>query len=106
MSPAAEHIAAYGTFWLGLMNQIGPGENTADANRLPRALRHPYLTVGPDSSLSFTQLRQLTDQFTEITGIAYSGVGVGTQPSVPTVPASVDLPPNILRLTQLGFYKA
>lgn len=101
ISPAAERIADYGSTWLKLMGQLGPGENTADPARLPRALRHPYITVGPDSSLSFTVLRQLSDKFGEITGLAYS---YATQ-STPSVPASVDLPPNVLRLVNFGIYK-
>lgn len=100
--PAAARLTDYGAAWLALMGQLGPGENTADLARLPRSLRHPYVSVGPASSLSFTLLRQLSDQFGEITSLAYSVAS----PVTPTVPATVDLPPNILRLVNFGVYKA
>jgi len=102
ISPAAERLADYGSTWLELMGQLGPGENTADAARLPRALRHPYIAVGPAASLSFPLLRQLSDKFTEMTSVAYSYASSMS----PTVPATVDLPPNVLRLTRFGIYKA
>lgn len=101
ISPAAEHILDYGKAWLQLMGGLGPGENTADAARLPRALRHPYVSTGPDSSLSFPMLQKLSKRFGEITSLAYS---TGFDVSAPTVPATVDLPPNILRLTSFGIY--
>lgn len=103
ISPAAERVLDYGKAWLAIMGTLGPGENTADPARLQngRGLRHPFVTSGPDSSLSFTLLRQLSDQFSEITSLAYS---TGFDVSAPTVPATVDLPPNILRLTSFGIY--
>lgn len=100
ISPAAERLLDYGAAWLRLMGALGPGENTTDA-RLPRALRHPYITTGASASLSFQMLRDLSDQFSEMTQLTYSYVTVYD----PTVPASVDDPPNVLRLVNFGVYK-
>lgn len=102
VSPAAEHILDYGSKWVELMGNLGPGENTADTARLPRALRHPYLSAVPDSSLSFVMLRQMSDAFSEITSLSYTSA---TSPTSPSVPATVDLPPNILQLQRFAIYK-
>ena len=101
ISPAAERIGDYGAKWVELMGELGPGENTTDPNRLPRALRHPYVSAGPDSSLSFVLLRKLSDQFNEITNLAYSYRSA----TAPSVPASVNLPPNVLRLVRFAIYQ-
>jgi hypothetical protein len=102
ISPAAERLADYGAAWLNAMGELGPGENTADVNRLPRALRRPYLSVGPGSSLSFPMLKQMSARFSEITSLSYGYANLYS----PTVPASVQSPPNVLRLVHFGIYKA
>lgn len=102
ISPAAERLADYGSAWLTAMGELGPGENTTDAGRLPRALRRPYLSVGPSASLSFPMLKHMSDRFTEITSLAYGYANLYS----PTVPATVADPPNVLRLVHFGIYKA
>ena len=101
ISPAAEKMTTYGAAWLSLMGALGPGENASDS-RLPRALRHPYQSIGPSSALSFVMLRQLSDLYSEMASIAYSTATVLT---APTVPASVATAPNVLRLLHFGIYK-
>jgi hypothetical protein len=103
ISPAAERLSEYGAAWLALMGALGPGENAGPTDaRLPRSLRHPYVSVGPSSSLSFPMLKLLSDRFSEITSLAYGYSNV----SVPTVPADVSTAPNVLRLLHFGIYKA
>ncbi len=102
ISPAAAHMEAYGIKWLALMNELGCGEQTTIAGRVPRALRHPYVADEVDSSLNITQLTALRNSFPEITDAAWSYRSA----SVPTVPAGgVDDPPNVLTVRQFGIYK-
>ncbi len=107
ISPAAERLADYGSFWFDQIAALGPGENTADVNRLPRALRHPYVAVESPSYPAFDQLKKLKDRFPEIVTAGYGTFSI--VPTIaflppPSVPASVDLPPNIYQLRNFGIY--
>lgn len=99
--PASEQLANYGDAWVGIFRELGPGENTADANRLPRAKRHPFITDEDPTSLTAVVLRRLTDKFPEITDHEY----VLRSPSTPTVPASVSTAPNVLVPRRFAIYK-
>ena len=99
--PAAEQLVNYGDGWVKLFRDLGPGENTADVNRLPRAKRHPYITDEDPTSLTAVVLHRLTDQFPEITDHEYAL----RSPSSPSVPGSVSTAPNVLVPRRFAIYK-
>lgn len=108
ISPPSERIKDYGNEWLRQIYTLGPGENTADSARLPRSLRHPYVTVESPSYPAFDQLDALKAKFQEITTIGYGQFLI--VPTVafldpPTVPIDVDTAPNIYAIQNFGIYK-
>jgi uncharacterized phage protein gp47/JayE len=108
ISPPSERLKDYGTEWLAQMSTLGPGENTADAARLPRSLRHPYVTVESASYPAFAQLDGIKAKFPEIVTIGYGQFLL--VPTVafldpPDVPASVDTAPSIFAIRNFGIYK-
>jgi uncharacterized phage protein gp47/JayE len=100
ISPAAVNADGYGTSWVNSLRVVGPGENTSDANRIPRALRHPYVADEDPSALTFLMLRAVQDNHPEISDIAWSY----RSSTAPLVPASVATPVNILVPSQFGIY--
>jgi uncharacterized phage protein gp47/JayE len=101
ISPAATNLNDYGASWRDILESIGPGENTTDANRLPRAARHPLTSAEDSPALNASQTRRLQNAHEEIVDIAYGY----RERTAPTVPASVDDAPNVLTIDNLGFYK-
>jgi hypothetical protein len=101
ISPASEQLLNYGDAWIELFRALGPGENTNDVNRLPRAKRHPYVTDEDPTSLTAVVLRRLTEPFPEITDHEY----VFKSLSGPSVPGSVATAPNVLIPRRFAIYK-
>lgn len=101
ISPAAVNISAYGQTWRESMRRLGPGENTSDANRIPRALRRPFIADAWNPSLTVKQLLDLSDAHAEISDVSWSYRSLST----PTVPASVATAPNVLASRHFGIYK-
>lgn len=101
VSPGAHNIQAYANTWCGEMNKLGPGENTADQSRLPRARRHPYSESGWSAELTARQITNLMNAHSEITDAEYSLI----TPSSVTVPGSIDSAPYVRRLTHFAIYK-
>lgn len=104
LSPAAEHLKDYGTTWLDLMEGLGPGENTADAELLlnGRSLRKPtFSRGGPRSGLTSYQLHKMQSEHEEIEDIAWSVRSL----SAPAVPAAISDAPNVLIPGNFGVYK-
>jgi len=103
ISPDATNIEGYGKTWIEIMRTLGPGEATADANRLPRSKRHPYLTsdtaLAPD--LKTSKLALLKDAHTEILDYGYGYRSATT----PTIPATVATAPSVLVPRHFGVYK-
>jgi uncharacterized phage protein gp47/JayE len=93
VSPDAQNLARYGETWVSLFGELGPGEITSDANRLPRSKRHPLVAdEDPSSITAGVAAQRMKNKHSEITDIE-----LGYAPTTtPTVPASVDDPPNIL----------
>jgi Baseplate J-like protein len=107
ISPAAEGLDKYGAAWVDIFREMGPGENTADASRLPRSKRHPFVTDEDPSSMTTSMLGKMAQKFPEIADIEYgirfvNGVSGATSP---TVPASVATAPNVLVPRRFGVYK-
>jgi uncharacterized phage protein gp47/JayE len=120
ISPAAVQLERYGQQWIRSVGTLGPGENTDDANRLPRAARHPtpdqdlvVEIVGPagnvtkriaiprwPTELTITQLDAIK-KGTSITDIEWLTRSL----TAPTVPASVADPPNVLVGRHFGIYE-
>lgn len=98
--PAAVNSDAYGTSWVASMRALGPGENTADINRLPRALRHPYVADEDPSAISFLTLKSFKGNMSEVTDLAFGYLSV----TAPTVPVAVNLPVNVLVPRHFGIY--
>jgi hypothetical protein len=90
----------YGQTWLASFERLGPGENTADANRLPRAYRHPTPQTGWPLGLTIAQLTDLRNAHPEISDAAWSY----RSPTTPVVVASVATAPNILAPQHFGVY--
>jgi uncharacterized phage protein gp47/JayE len=100
ISPNALNLNGYASFWIEQFRGLGPGQNTSELDRLPRALRHPYVTDEDPSDVTTILLAQLAVAYPEISAIAF-GVSATT---TPTVPSDADDPPNILVPGKLGFY--
>jgi hypothetical protein len=99
--PASQNLSGYGDAWVQTFRSLGPGENTSDTNRLPRARRHPSPAEEDPYSITNSVLKTITVQYPEITdfSIGYSSA------TTPTVPASTALPPNILIPRHFAIYK-
>jgi uncharacterized phage protein gp47/JayE len=101
ISPAAERLDDYAATLLDEFEALGPGENTADANRLPRAQRNPTVAEGgPPSDLTEAFKARFIREHAEISNAVISYAPTTT----PTVPASVDDPPNVLVPRHFGVY--
>jgi hypothetical protein len=120
ISPAAVQLEQYGRQWIASVGTLGPGENTADGNRLPRAARHP----APDQDLLIeilgptgdVQRRIVIPRWpTELTIVQLDAIKKGSSitdidwltrsQTAPTVPASVADAPNVLVPRHFGIYE-
>jgi uncharacterized phage protein gp47/JayE len=102
ISPEAKNIQGYADKWVNICRGFGAGENTEDADRLPRAKRHPFISDEDPSSISAVVVSNISiPDYPEITSIT-SFVSL----TEPTVPADVDDAPGVLVLQHLGFYPA
>jgi uncharacterized phage protein gp47/JayE len=100
VSPAAVSIEEYGQSWIAAVGLLGPGENTTDAYRLPRAERHPAPEDSWPSDLTIAQIEAVK------AGTVISDIAWLTQSkTTPTVPVSVATAPNVLRGRHFGIYK-
>ncbi len=110
--PAAFNLETYGDIWVQLLQRFGPGENTADAGRLPRAKRHPFVTDEDPTDITNTTLSQWSNGypesgdspahtgFPEITGFELGHASATT----PTIPSTVDDPPNVFVPLKFAIY--
>jgi len=102
ISPAAVNIAEYGKTWMNSLRKLGPGENTGDAARLPRALRRPFISEGAwVSDLTIQQLLDMKNAHAEITDAAWSYQSATT----PGLPGNVASDPLIFVPNHFGVYK-
>jgi uncharacterized phage protein gp47/JayE len=100
VSPAAVSIEEYGDKWVAAVGLLGPGENTTDAYRLPRAERHPAPEDEWPSDLTIAQLEAVKAN-SVISDIAW----LTQSQTTPTVPGTVDTAPNVLRGRYFGIYQ-
>lgn len=92
ISPAAANGEKYGNTFLDLIEAVGAGENTAEASRLPRSARHPFIGEGADIGITNRFLTDFLRKHREIVNGELSYVPVAT----PTVPTAVSDNPNVL----------
>ena len=67
ISPNAQNLVKYASTWVALFEELGTGEMTADANRLPRSKRHPFATSEDPASVTNSALTRLSRDNTEET---------------------------------------
>ncbi|MEM6792293.1 MAG: hypothetical protein AAF715_32565, partial [Myxococcota bacterium] len=101
ISPAAVNMEAYGATFRDGMRNLGPGENTTDDFRLPRAARHPYPETDWPSGITSRLMQRVLNAHQEISDWAW----IFRSKALPTVPANVALPPNVLVLRHFGIYR-
>jgi hypothetical protein len=100
VSPAMDNAVGYGKTWISAMKALGPSEMTSTAAKLPRAAREPKPDVEYPQSVSLLMIKRLIDAHPEIT----DGDFAYRSKTSPTVPASVDDPPNVLTPNHFGIY--
>jgi hypothetical protein len=100
VSPAAVSIEEYGDKWVAAVGLLGPGENTTDGYRLPRAERHPAPEDDWPSDLTIAQLEAVKAN-SVISDIAW----LTQSKTTPTIPGTVADAPNVLRGRYFGIYK-
>ncbi len=111
--PAAFNLDAYGAAWMQLIGRFGPGEMTADAARLERAKRHPFVTDEDPTDVTNSTIAQWSrgyeasgtypahPGFPEVTDfdLAYANK------TTPSIPATIDDPPNVLVPRHFAIYE-
>jgi Baseplate J-like protein len=100
ISAPATSTEAYGDTFLGATGGLGPGENTSDSFRLPRARRHPFTNEEWPSDLTVRQLKAMLDVHPEITDAAWSYRSATS----PTTPGAAATAPNVFVLRHFGIY--
>ena len=106
VSPEAEQIDAYGRIMCEQLARLGPGQRT---DPVGRGRRHPFVSSDDPARINGTLLSPLPNAQSEITAAAFmwaNGVSLTAPDLTPTAAATLDAPPNIWRLTQVGFYKS
>lgn len=110
--PDAVNLLSYGETWRTVMRRLGPGENTSDSNRLPRAARHPdetqrvidedgrVIQEGWEDQLTIVQLEKLKRAHDEISDVSWSYRSA----TGATVASAVTDPPNVLVCRSFGVY--
>lgn len=102
ISPAAVNLDGYGETFVDIMEELGPGEATNDANRLPRSLRHPYVADGRKRSpaLKVSQLELFSQRHAEIVDYEFGYRSTTTAP----LPVDVAHAPLVLVPRHFGVY--
>lgn len=99
ISPAAVNLEDYGETWTEIASTLGPTEMTADANRLPRALRHPKIADGNTAEPTARDLAIFYEKHPEITAIDFGFT------QTLGLPIAVSDPAPIFALEDFGVYK-
>jgi uncharacterized phage protein gp47/JayE len=101
ISPAAVGLDEYGPTFVKLMGELGAGENcTPGSGDTPRRLRHPFISDGAQIGITGKFRDSFLRAHPEIEEATFSYLPT----SSPTVPASVDDPPNVLVPRNFGLY--
>lgn len=98
--PDATNMQTYVDALLDAFALMGPGEKTSNATVLGRAFRHPPPQISWPYSLGASQLKAIESTGDEVLDTDYYYRSATT----PTVPGSINDPPNILVPRNLAFY--
>jgi hypothetical protein len=98
VSPAAANLTGYRTTFLKLMNKLGGGENAVTTES--RRKRHPFVADGAPISITNRFLTSFIQAHDEIEDGDFLTVTVTT----PSVPLTLDDPPNVLVPRHFGVY--
>ncbi len=98
ISPAAANLDGYRLTFLRLMGKLGAGENVSTTES--RRKRHPFVADGAPISITNVFLADFLRSHTEIEDGDFLGVTVST----PSIPATIDDPPNVLVPHHFGVY--
>lgn len=98
--PAAASIEQYGETWAGIVGALGPGQNTSNANLIPRALRMPSVDDEAPATTGLGALTTMQAKHPEITAATF---GVSTSTGLPS---SVAFGPRVLTLGKFAIYEA
>jgi uncharacterized phage protein gp47/JayE len=102
VSPAAVGISNYRETFLQLFDALGAGENVSPATGdTPRRLRHPFISDGAQIGITGKFLADFIRANLEVEDGAFSYLPV----TAPSLPASVDLPPNVLTPRHFAIYE-
>ena len=101
ISPTCQNIDGYGESLVSTFRTMGPGENTSQSSRLPRALRHPFPSDIFPYSISNSSIKKLISKYSEITEFSFGHI----LKTMPTVPSNATIPTNILIPRNFGVYK-
>jgi uncharacterized phage protein gp47/JayE len=109
ISTGAANLRAYADSALASFVTLGPGEKTASAFILPRALRKPSPDVESPSDVTSRILAQVTNAHDELLGldwVARYETGTTTTRTTPGLPAATTDEPKVLVLKHLAFVRS
>lgn len=98
VSPAASRLDAYRATFLRLMGALGAGENVVTTDS--RRKRHPFVADGAAISITNAFLSDFIRAHAEIEDADFSSITIAT----PSVPGTIDDPPNVLVPRHFGVY--
>lgn len=98
ISPAAANLAGYRRTFLRLMGALGAGENAVTTES--RRKRHPFVAEGAPISITEVWKADFLRAHAEIENGDFLGLTVAT----PTIPSTIDDPPNVLVPRHFGIY--
>jgi hypothetical protein len=98
ISPAAAKLDGYRATFLRLMNNLGAGENVSTTES--RRKRHPFVADGAPISITNAFLADFLRSHGEIEDGDFLAISVAT----PSIPATIDDPPNVLVPRHFGVY--
>lgn len=105
-SPGAVNLKAYGSQVLQGVQELGPGEKTANQDIVPRGARKPASDLSYPVALSSLTLASVTNEYNEILSanfVARFATGTTVNLIRPSLPPTTADPPNILVLKNLAF---
>lgn len=98
VSPSAANLEGYRATFLKLMGKLGAGENAVTSES--RRKRHPFVADGAPISITNRFLTEFIQAHAEIEDGDFLGISIAT----PSIPASLDDPPNVLVPRNFGIY--
>ena len=101
LSPGMENAQSYADSWVSIVEGLGCGENISGSVQAPRDSRRPFVTDGPPSGVTTSELLAFQSRNPEITNLEYSYINE----AAPIVPSSIDEPPHCFVPLHFGIYE-